>query len=611
MSVLLAYKGSGNGGRLVAEGLCCLQYRGYNHAGVALLEGDAFNISRSQTAMLDELIQKFDHTPAFAASLAVGFLRWNIEAQPQENSAHPFLSDNLALVANGMLTNYLQLRDFLRQNNIALQTRADTECITRLMQFYMESQGLSLSQAAQKAAAQIEGLFTFIVADCRQPDILVGAQKGLPLILGISQTGFYLTSDVPAFLAHTHKCLYLKEGDLVAIDGNQYQVSNNNQPEQRPIQNTDWDLSAAEKNGHAHYMKKEIFEQVQSSLDTLSNSLKAGSPDIYLPGLNTIAEKLARIKRIIFVACGTSYHAALASRYIFEALVKVPVQVELASELRYTTPLTYKEDLIVTLSQSGETSDTLAALSQARQNGALAITVCNVMDSTLIRTSDGYIRTNAGPEIGIASTKVFTSQLLCLYMLAIYMGGLKKVLDEQQACHLTKELALAPSLIKQTLLQDNNVREIANNFYQTNQFIFLGRGAGYAIALEGALKLKETSYIHAQGYPAGEFLHGPIALVDNNIPIIALTSSDTDLSKSIQAVHNAAGGEANLAIVAQEHDQRAGKLSKQLITVPANHALLAHMLMVIPLQLLAYYIASARGTNVDQPRNLTKSVNIE
>lgn len=612
MCGIIGYIGPQNAVNVILDGLQRLEYRGYDSAGIALVKNNDFMIKRAQ-GKLNNLVEKFQADPQ-TGHLGMGHTRWATHGRPSETNAHPHQARDIAVVHNGIIENYQEIKKELVTNGVKFNSETDTECAAHLIQYYLDAGAADLPQAIRQALQRIRGSYALVVLDRRQPDLLVGARKDSPLVMGIGDNDneFFLASDIPAFLAHSKKAVFLNDGDLIVIDKVGYSISNmEGVGQERKIEIITWTPAMAEKAGYAHFMQKEIYEQPRALTDTLAGCIKPGSEDISLDDLEEIIPKLKQAKRLLLLACGTSYHAAMVGKFMIESLAKLPVEIDLGSEFRYRDPLINKNDVVVAISQSGETADTLAALREAKNKGASGLAICNVLGSTLTRESQGVIYTHAGPEIGVASTKAFTTQLLALYMLAIYLGRMNGTIDADQGKLLTRELGLLPGLVQTVLSQDGTVKKVAEKYFQAQDFLFLGRGPCYPIALEGALKLKEISYIHAEGYAAGEMKHGPIALIDDKMPVVVLANQNQVLEKVISNIQEVRARAGKVIVVAEADNLAALEMADDAIVVPATSSLLAPIVMTVPLQLLAYHISVLRGTDVDQPRNLAKSVTVE
>jgi glucosamine--fructose-6-phosphate aminotransferase (isomerizing) len=597
---------------VIMDGLARLEYRGYDSAGLAVVTGDGEFAVRRAEGKLSRLRDKLAAEPV-SGHLGMGHTRWATHGRPSETNAHPHLAGEVAVVHNGIIENYLELKQELMERGHEFSSETDTEIVAHLIANQLKNGAADLEQAVRRALGRIRGSYALVILDRTQPELIIGARKDSPLVLGLGQPGeFFLASDVPAFLAHTNRVVFLHDGDLVVVKGDGYRVWDLEGREQpRPEDTISWSPAMAEKAGYKHFMQKEIFEQPRALVDTLSGRAKAGEDDVFLPDLGLGPEELKNFKRLVLLACGTSYHAALVGKFWLEGLARIPAEVDLGSEFRYRDPLVGPGDLVVAISQSGETADTLAALREATAKGAAAVAICNVVGSTLTREASGVVYTHAGPEIGVASTKAFTTQLVVLYMLAVHLGRARGVLDAGQGRELINDLVALPGLLQQVLENEQSVRQVAEEFADAQDFLFLGRGLCYPIALEGALKLKEISYIHAEGYPAGEMKHGPIALIDQEMPVVVLANKNDVLEKVLSNMQEVRARQGLLIAVTEDDNAEARALADAVIGVPHVPPLLAPILLTVPLQLLAYHVAVIRGTDVDQPRNLAKSVTVE
>ncbi|RJX30010.1 MAG: glutamine--fructose-6-phosphate transaminase (isomerizing) [Desulfarculus sp.] len=611
MCGIIGYIGPANAVEVIMDGLARLEYRGYDSAGLALVQDGGFVVRRAE-GKLSRLAAKLAAEP-ISGHLGMGHTRWATHGRPSETNAHPHLAGRVAVVHNGIIENYLELKQELASHGHEFSSETDTEIVAHLIAFGLANGATDLEEAVRQALARIRGSFALVILDSSQPDMLLGARKDSPLILGLGQEGeFFLASDVPAFLAHSNRVVFLHDGDMVVIKGGGYWISDlTGNPQERPEDVISWSPAMAEKAGYKHFMQKEIFEQPRALVDTLTGRVKPGDQDVFLPELGLGPRELKQVRRLVLLACGTSYHAALVGKFLAEGLARVPAEVDLGSEFRYRDPLVGPGDLVVAISQSGETADTLAAVREAKAKGAQALAVCNVVGSTLTRESQGVIYTHAGPEIGVASTKAFTTQLVVLYLLAVHLGRVRGVLTPAAGRALIEDLVALPGLVQQALEGQDQVRAVAERFSQARDFLYLGRGICYPVALEGALKLKEISYIHAEGYPAGEMKHGPIALIDEHMPVVVLANHNDVLEKVLSNMEEVRARGGRLIAVTEADNAAARSLADAAITVPRCPPLLAPVLLTVPLQLLAYHVAVLRGTDVDQPRNLAKSVTVE
>ncbi|MCF8049210.1 MAG: glutamine--fructose-6-phosphate transaminase (isomerizing) [Desulfarculaceae bacterium] len=612
MCGIIGYLGPQDAVEVIMDGLARLEYRGYDSAGLAVVTDQGDFVVRRAQGKLSRLVAKLADDPV-SGHLGMGHTRWATHGRPSETNAHPHLAGDVAVVHNGIIENYLELKNELIQAGHEFSSETDTEIVAHLVANQLKNGASDLEDAVRRALGRIRGSYALVILDRRRPDLIIGARKDSPLVLGLGGPGeYFLASDVPAFLSHTNRVVFLHDSDLVVIKGDAYQVSNlEGNPQERPETIISWSPAMAEKAGYKHFMQKEIFEQPRALVDTLAGRAKAGDSEVFLPDLGLTPEALGKVRRMVLLACGTSWHAALVGKFWLEGLAKVPTEVDLGSEFRYRDPLVGPGDLVVAISQSGETADTLAAVREATAKGAAAVAICNVVGSTLTRETAGVIYTHAGPEIGVASTKAFTTQLVVLLMLALHMGRVRGALNDEQGRELIEQLVQLPGLVQQALELEADVVSVAERFAQVQDFLFLGRGLCYPIALEGALKLKEISYIHAEGYPAGEMKHGPIALIDQDMPVVVLANQNQVLEKVLSNMEEVRARQGRLIAVTEADNAAARSLADAAISVPISPPLLAPIVLTVPLQLLAYHVAVLRGTDVDQPRNLAKSVTVE
>lgn len=610
MCGIIGYTGPEDAVEIIMDGLSRLEYRGYDSAGLALVKESGFQVRRAE-GKLAKLRARLNEEP-LSGNLGMGHTRWATHGRPSETNAHPHLAGDVALVHNGIIENYIELREELTAEGHTFKSETDTECVAHLVEGYVKD-GLELPEAMRQALKRIRGSFALVVLDCRRPGLLVGARKDSPLILGLGEKGeYFLASDVPAFLAHTNRVMFLNDGDVVVIQDGAHQITDlEGLPLERKVDTISWSPAMAEKAGYTHFMQKEIFEQPRALVDTLTGRAKAGSPDVFLEDIAFTPQDLKGFRRLVLLACGTSYHAAIVGKFLVEGLARMPVEVDLGSEFRYRDPLVGPDDLVVAISQSGETADTLAAVKEATSKGAQALAICNVVGSSLTRECQGVLYTHAGPEIGVASTKAFTTQLIALHLLAIHLGRVRGAISDQEGLALVEELITLPGLVQQALESEPQVRAVAEEFMGADDFLYLGRGICYPIALEGALKLKEISYIHAEGYPAGEMKHGPIALIDEKMPVVVLANNNDVLEKVLSNMQEVRARAGKIIAITEADNSAARSLADESILVPPAPHLVAPVLLTVPLQLLAYHVAVLRGTDVDQPRNLAKSVTVE
>ena len=609
MCGIIGYVGQRNAVPLLVEGLKRLEYRGYDSAGIAFLQGGKVEVRRcvGKLVNLEQAIQG----ESFEGSIGIGHTRWATHGKPSEENAHPHRVGGLVVVHNGIIENFLKLKRELLAEGKRFSSDTDTEVIVHLIDRALSKIG-SLEMAVQKAMAQIRGAYAILVLSDKDPNHLIAARDGCPLVVGIGKGEFFAASDIPAFLNHTRKVLYLQDGEFASLSPSGVVLKDlQGKTIERGIDEVTWNPVMAEKGGYRHFMLKEIHEQPRAMMDTTRGRVNLEKEVVELEEMDLPIEKVKKLKRITLVACGTSWHAALVGKFLIEKLAKIPVEVDIGSEFRYRDPLVGPGDLLVAISQSGETADTLAAMREASKKGAHVVSICNVVGSTIARESQGVIYTHAGPEIGVASTKAFTSQLIALYLLALYLGGVRGTLGQEEGRMLIKALVHIPQWVEEVLQKEEKVQNIGRRFFQFRDFLYLGRGVNYPVALEGALKLKEISYIHAEGYPAGEMKHGPIALIDENMPVVVLAPQDMVYEKVLSNVMEVKARGGIVIAIVEEGDREVSQKADEVLVVPKVHPLLSPLVMIIPLQLLAYHIAVLRGSDVDQPRNLAKSVTVE
>ena len=609
MCGIVGYVGDQDAVPILLDGLKRLEYRGYDSSGIAIHHNGKIEVRRSVGKLVN--LEKMLSKKGLSGTTGIGHTRWATHGKPSEQNAHPHRSGGCVLVHNGIIENYLPLKQQLQKEGYRFESETDTEVVAHLVAKYMR-QGKCLSDAVLAATKDIRGSYA-IAAVCEgEPHSLVVARSGCPLVIGRSGQSSLVASDVMAMLAHTRNVIYLEEGDLAVVTPTDIRMMD---AQGRPITRTataiTWDAEAAEKSGYPHFMLKEIHEQPQTILDTLRGRYSFETGEADLPDLSLTSEQLVAAGKIWIVACGTSWHAGLVGKYLLEEMVKAPVQVDIASEFRYRDPLVGKDDLFITISQSGETADTLAAAREAKLKGARIMSIVNVVGSTLARESDGVIYTHCGPEIGVASTKAFTGQLAALYMLAPHLGRVRGTLNANDGRIWLERVVALPTRVEHILKREAEIVAIAKRYYTKRNFLFLGRGINYPIALEGALKLKEISYIHAEGYAAGEMKHGPIALIDKDMPVVVLAPRDRLYEKTVSNLMEVKARNAPVIAFVSEGERDLGKAADAVFTIPDVPQLLTPILFVVALQLLAYHVAVLRGTDVDQPRNLAKSVTVE
>ena len=615
MCGIVGYVGPRQAAEVVYAGLKRLEYRGYDSAGIAVLAQNGHIAIRRDVGKLNNLGSLLSQSP-LGGQIGIGHTRWATHGEPSQRNAHPHIGMNgrVVIVHNGIVENFLPLREELAAEGVHFSSQTDTEVIVQLVERYLES-GAGFETAVRQTLTQLEGANAVVVMSIDQPDQLICARLGNAggITLGIGQDEMFIASDIPAILEYTRNMVFLENRQVAIVTRHGFQITDlAGNPVEPEVQNINWDPVSAVKGEFKHFMQKEIHDQPQALIDTMRGRVNFEKGTISLPEMNLTAESVHSLNKIIIVACGTSYYAGLIGKFMIEALARIPVEVEYGSEFRYYDPIIDEKTAVLAITQSGETADTLVASEQAKAKGATLWSIVNVIGSQSMRISDGYIAMQAGPEIGVASTKAFFTSLADMYMLGCVLGELRGTISPAKMRQLVDDLAHLPNLAGQ-LLEDEAVYEnLANVFHNAQDFLFLGRGINYPVALEGALKLKEISYIHAEGYPAGEMKHGPIALIDETMPVVAVATRDGVLyEKMISQVEQAKARGGIVIALAQEDDLAIGTKADHVIRVPAGSPLLAPIINVIPLQLLSYHIAVRRGCDVDQPRNLAKSVTVE
>lgn len=609
MCGIVGYIGQNEALPVLVNGLKKMEYRGYDSSGVALVENGKIDVVRA-SGKISALEQKLK-ARSLKGTVGIAHTRWATHGAPTEENAHPHTSfdGKISIVHNGIIENYASLKGKLISEGVQFKSETDTEVVAHLIAKYYSG---NLKAAVLKALSKVEGTFGIAVICSEEPGTLVGARRGSPLILGIGNNNeFFLASDVSAIINYTQKVVYLDDNDIVEIkDGHYNIVTLNSNEVQREVENVEFDADAVAKGGFAHFMLKEIFEQPEVLRNTMRGRLLTAEGNAKLAGLDTNIKELRNINRIIITACGTSYYAGMVGEYMIEDLAGVPVEVEYASEFRYRNPIIKPGTLVLAISQSGETADTLAALREAQQKGATALAICNGVGSTIARTSDGGVYLHAGPEIGVASTKAFTSQVAVLAMIALLLGRQRR-LSIENGTDIAKAMLELPTLVEKTLKLSDDIAAIAKQYSKAGNFLYLGRHFNYPVAMEGALKLKEISYIHAEGYPAAEMKHGPIALIDENMPVVVIAPKDSLFDKVISNVREIKARGGRVIAVTTEDCHPLDEIADHIIKVPQTLPMLMPIVTCVPLQLLAYHIAVLRGNDVDQPRNLAKSVTVE
>ena len=612
MCGIIGYIGTKEAYPILINGLRKLEYRGYDSAGVALLNGSLEVVKRKgKVADLEE----FSTGKNTGGTIGIGHTRWATHGQPSDENAHPHRSMNsiFSIVHNGIIENYAQLKTDLQAHGFVFQSETDTEVLANLFEFfYTQSEEISAEMAVQLALSKVVGAYGIAVLCSREKDKLIVARKGSPLVIGLGNGEYFVASDASPIAEFTSHVVYLNDLDMAILQKNNFTLKNiENNPVSLTVSNLDMNIGKLDKGEFAHFMLKEIYEQPQTIEETFKGRLNSVHPEIVLGGLLRVFPRVAEAERIVIIGCGTSWHAALIAEYLLEEFAQVPVEVEYASEFRYRNPVIGEKDVVLLISQSGETADTLAALRLAKEKGALVLGICNVVGSSLSRETEAGVYTHAGVEIGVASTKAFTAQVTVLTLFALKLATTRGTISHEEYTLLVKELAKIPEKGRAVLQNNGQVKKVAEKYKDALNALYLGRGYLFPVALEGALKLKEISYIHAEGYAAGEMKHGPIALVDDNLPVVVIAPQDAWYEKIVSNIQEVKARKGNVIAIVTEGDAVLKEMANDSIEIPATHPALAPLLTVIPLQLLAYHMAVLRGCNVDQPRNLAKSVTVE
>ena len=609
---------------VILDGLKRLEYRGYDSAGIAVAgNGDGLQMRRAEGKLrnLEEAIR----LNPIDGTYGIGHTRWATHGRPTEENAHPHrdCTGRVVVVHNGIIENYLSLKKKLREEGHTFLTETDTEVFAHLIEKYLASGNgakVALEEAVRKAVLDVRGVFALAVISADEQNKIVAARNGPPVVIGLGKDEYFVASDVPAILNHTRDLFFLSDGDLAVITPSGVQLSDfsSGKPVVRQVQHITWDPIMAEKGGFKHFMLKEIFEQPRAVRDTSLGRISLDTGKVFLDQMEIAEAEFKSLTKVQAVACGTSWHAALAGKYMIERLARIPVEVDYGSEYRYRDPIMGKNELTIVITQSGETADTIAAQREAKAKGSKTLAICNVVGAMIAREADGTIYTHAGPEIGVASTKAFTSQLAALFIFAVYLGQLRGTLSPEQSKQLLGELAKIPGKLESVLTLEEDLEDLAKQYSRAQDFLFLGRGVHFPIALEGALKLKEISYIHAEGYPAGEMKHGPNALIDEELPTVILATKDDNdpnsvlrYEKTCSNLKEVTARSGKVIAIATEGDEEIRESADHVLYIPAAPELLMPILEIVPLQLLAYHIAVRRGCDVDQPRNLAKSVTVE
>jgi glucosamine--fructose-6-phosphate aminotransferase (isomerizing) len=612
MCGIVGYIGSKNATPIIMNGLKKLEYRGYDSAGIAVLENGGIEVRRD-AGKLERLSQLVQDSP-IKGNLGIGHTRWATHGEPNTRNAHPHLgmTGDVVVVHNGIVENFTTLREELISEGAVFQSETDSEVIVFLIERFLSEN--DLTSAVQKALGLLKGAHGVVVMSKNEPDKIIAARIGNAggVVLGIGQDEMYIASDLPAILEHTREMIFLESHQMAVVTRQGVKVMDMDGNEiDAEVHNVPWDPVSAEKGEYRHFMHKEIHEQVRSLTDTIAGRVDFETGSIQLPTLNLTPELVEKINKIIIIACGTASYAGMVGKVLIERIARIPVEVEIASEFRYQDPIVDDRTVVLAISQSGETADTLAAMEEGRQKGAVLWSIVNAIGSQAMRIADGFISMQVGPEIGVASTKAYTAPLVDLYMLAILLGEIRGTLDEKKRRQLVEDLRLVPDLVGRCLDREEEVKKVAESLLEANNALYLGRGVNMPTAYEGALKLKEISYIHAEGYPAGEMKHGPIALIDADLPVVVIAPRDPWYDKMFSQIEQAKARGGRVIAVATEGDEQILKQADQVLFVPETPWMLSPVTTVIPLQLLAYHIAAQRGLDVDQPRNLAKSVTVE
>lgn len=614
MCGIVGYIGKRQAYPILIKGLRRLEYRGYDSAGVGLISSsDKLNIykAKGKVSNLEETAAQKD----VSGCIGIAHTRWATHGEPCQANAHPHVSQsgNLALVHNGIIENYAALRDQLKEKGYRFQSSTDTEVLVQLIEFLQETYQIDLLKAMQIALHRVIGAYAIAIIDQRHPDRIIAARKSSPLVIGVGDGEFFLASDATPIVEYTDQVVYLQDGDIAVLEaGKPLKVVNlENELQPAEIKKIDMNIGQLEKGGFPHFMLKEIFEQPECINDCMRGRVNPETHEVVLSAVNDHKGRLLNARRFIIVACGTSWHAGLIGKQLIETFCRIPVEVEYASEFRYRNPVIGEEDVVIAISQSGETADTLAAIELAQAKGAFVYGICNAVGSSIPRHTDSGSYIHVGPEIGVASTKAFTGQVTVLTMLALTLGREKKLIDDSTYTHIIDELIRIPDKMKEILKQNESIARLSRVFTYAHNFLYLGRGYSYPVALEGALKLKEISYIHAEGYPAAEMKHGPIALVDTEMPVVVIATQNAMYEKIVSNIQEIKARRGHIIALVNPHDTVIRKLADECIEIPETLECLEPLITTIPLQLLAYHIAVCKGKDVDQPRNLAKSVTVE
>jgi glutamine---fructose-6-phosphate transaminase (isomerizing) len=609
MCGIVGYTGKQEATPIILDGLRKLEYRGYDSAGVCTISAGKAATRRSEGKLFN--LERAVAGQPLEGTIGIGHTRWATHGRPSETNAHPHQAGPVIVVHNGIIENYLPLKERLKGSGHNFKSETDTEVISHLIDEHLKQDG-DFEQATRRALAELRGAYAVCILCEREPGTLIAAKLGSPMVIGLGNGEFFVASDIPAILAHTREMVFLEDGEMaVCRDGVITFSTVAGQPLDKKPRHIDWSPLMAEKGGYRHFMLKEIFEQPRAVSDTIAGRLVEEAGDVYLEDLKLSDVELAAVRKITMVACGTSWHAALIGKFLVEEHCRIPVEVDIASEFRYRNPVVDGSTLMVLISQSGETADTLAALREGKSRGAKNVAICNVVDSSIAREANGVVYTHAGLEIGVASTKAFVTQITALYLFTIRLGRAIGAIDRAKGQAMIASLVKIPTLLEKTLELNEDVEKVARRYMNARDFLYLGRGINYPIALEGALKLKEISYIHAEGYPAGEMKHGPIALIDEEMPVVVLAPRNANYEKVVSNMEEVIARSGRVIAVCSAGDEEIGAKAEVTLEIPDDGDDLTPILLSLPLQLLAYHVAVLKGTDVDQPRNLAKSVTVE
>ena len=611
MCGIVGYIGEQQVTDILLDGLQRLEYRGYDSAGLAIVEGDEL-VVRKQKGKVSELVANVANNQ-IPGTLGIGHTRWATHGFPTDENAHPHMNNagDFALVHNGIIENYGALRERLTQRGYQFESQTDTEALVHLIDDVRKTTGLPLDEAVRQALTQVHGTYGIAVVSASDPDLIIAARMGSPLILGVGDGEYFLASDAAPLVSYTRQVVYLNDGEMVVMRRSGYEVRTiENQPLDKEVHELEWDLEEIEKGGYDHFMLKEIMEQPESLENSMRGRISIDTRSIKLGGLIDVLDSLRSADRIIIAACGTSWHAGIVGEYLIEELARIPVEVEYASEFRYRNPILREGDAVLVISQSGETADTLAAAREAQSKGIPVYGICNTVGSTIARETDAGVYLHAGPGIGVASTKAFTAQVTVLSMIALALSE-GRTLSDAEMVEALEELSSIPDKVRRVLELNDEIREMARDYRYASNFLYLGRGYNFPVALEGALKLKEISYIHAEGYPAAEMKHGPIALIDQFMPVVFIAMKDRTYDKVVSNIEEVVARQGSVIAITDDDNGELDDLCEYVIRIPRVKEFLSPLLTVVPLQLLSYHIAVMRGCHVDQPRNLAKSVTVE